>query len=129
MIKALIFSILIVVPLAGRCQSKRLPADSLKKAIQTSIDLFKPSSADYRHFRKSNYNYQSDLLKPTPATVPDTLLLKDSLFVREYRNAAYAKIRNRRSTGHHFLVGGTIAISAMLVATVVTLGVLLHKTK
>ena len=114
----------------GGLFSQSLSKDSLIKAAYADAENFKLNRQNFKVFRKSRSNSYSDLFKPAKANVSDTTLLRDSVYVNAFRNAAYRKTLKRRTTGHYFLMGGVIYVAITVVATVVLLFVLLgHATK
>lgn len=126
MLKPLIFSLLILLAISG-LHAQTLSRDSLVKLANADVRNFKLNRSDFKRFRKSRSNSYSDLFKPTKATVADTTLLTDSVYVNAFRNAAYGKTRKRHTTGHYFLIGGTIYVAANFLAGVVIILVLLAK--
>lgn len=111
-------------------RAQSLGKDSLIKAAHTDAGNFRLNRQNFKAFRKNRSNSYSDLFKPTKANVSDTTLLRDSVYVNAFRNAAYRKTLKRRTTGHYFLMGGVIYVAITVVATVVLLFVLLgHATK
>lgn len=126
MLKLLVFS-LIGLFLTADLQAQTLRKDSVVKDAFTDVKRFKLNKQQFKEFRKNKTNSYSDLFKPTKATVSDTANLADSVYVNAFRNAAYNKTLKRRTTGHHFLMGGVIYTAATLAATVVLLFVVLAK--
>lgn len=129
MAKLLIISLIMMLSFEGLF-AQSLSKDSLIKAAYADAENFKLNLQNFKAFRKNRSNSYSDLFKPTKANVSDTTLLRDSVYVNAFRNAAYRKTLKRRTTGHYFLMGGVIYVVITVVATVVLLFVLLgHATK
>ncbi|CAM3874239.1 hypothetical protein MUGA111182_14555 [Mucilaginibacter galii] len=104
-----------------------LRKDSVVKTAYNDVKRFKLYKEEFKKFKKNKTNSNSDLFKPTKATVSDTASLADSVYVNAFRNAAYNKTLKRRTTGHYFLVGGAVYVAVVAVASVVVLFVLLAK--
>ena len=67
------------------------------------------SHLEQMRFKEDKDNYISDLFKPSAATSSDTALLKDSVYVKAFRMAAFKKAHERKP-GHYFLIGGIILV-------------------
>ncbi|OAQ42255.1 hypothetical protein A5893_03850 [Pedobacter psychrophilus] len=94
--------------------------DSLKQAALADVNVFKLNKPDLITFRKAGRsNFRSDYFKPNTNTTRDTSLLKDSVYVQAFREAAFVKTRKRRTTGHYLAVGGAIYLGVSLVAALV----------
>jgi len=125
--KLLMFTMLALAVSAGCAQTTH--RDSVGRAALDDVKNFKLSREERERFKADKDNYSSDLFKPTERTTPDSRLLQDSVYVKAFRAAAYARARNKRSAGHYVLlgVGGYVVLSA--VATLVVLGVLFSSLK
>lgn len=125
----MIFSLVLIVTSSISLFSQTVSKDSIIKIAQTDVKLFKLSSEDFQIFRKNKGNYTSDFFKPKLGAVSDTLLLKDSVYVKAYRQAAYNKSLKKRTIGHYILVGGAVYAVLTVVVAIVTLFVVLGKLR
>ena len=64
--------------------------------------------------RTQKVDYTSDYFKPTKAMVSDSTLLKDSVYVKAFRDAAYNKTVKRHA-GHYIAIFGSIAAGIALI--------------
>jgi hypothetical protein len=76
---------------------------------------FKLNDADLERFRKTGRNGNSDYFKPISSGVSDVSLLKDSTYVKAYREMAFKKTKRRHTAGHFVLIGGIVAVVAIAV--------------
>ncbi|HVS92001.1 MAG TPA: hypothetical protein VHE59_08230 [Mucilaginibacter sp.] len=114
--KYLIFTLGVPILFLSTVQAQQLPADSIKNIALTDARKFKLDKADFEIFRHNRRNSGSDYFKPGKSAVSDTALLKDSVYVKAYRAAAYAKTRHRHTAGHYVLLGGVAVTVVVLVA-------------
>ncbi len=133
--KMLIVSLLLLVFVVGNVFAQSIKKDSIIKIATADAQNFQLNKSDLEKFRidrrdqlvqmhkpskmfDRNYqeqvrtqkvDYTSDYFKPTKATVSDSTLLTDSVYVKAFREAAYNKTLKRRTAGHYIAVYGSIA--------------------
>ena len=133
------------IPAAG-IQAQNINRDSLNRVAFSRDSIYRDSLADIdrtiymantdgrrlrlspaqrEKFNADKKNAGSDLFKPTLVTVSDTMKLRDSVYAKAFRTAAYQKALKyrKRTAGHYILVSGIVVVSAALVF-VLTLGTL-----
>jgi len=95
--------------------------DSLKilKIAEADAQHFKLDKQTWKAYRKHQVGYTSDYFKPNNLNTTHPELLTDSVFVRDFREAAYRKTTRHRTVGHYILVGGGIYIGAIVVGTII----------
>ncbi|OKS89562.1 hypothetical protein [Mucilaginibacter polytrichastri] len=64
----------------------------------------------YKHI-----DYTSDYFKPNNVTTRDTALLRDSIYVKAFRDAAYQRTTARRTAGHYIAIFGGVAAGVALI--------------
>ena len=104
--------------LALKAQAQNLREDSIKKIAITDAKKFKLDKADLRVFRRNRSNLASDYFKPVRAAVSDTALLKDSVYVKAYREKAWNRTRHRRTVWHYAWMTEAIVGGAEVVALI-----------
>jgi hypothetical protein len=77
-----------------------------------------PGRGGFKAYRRSR-ELTSDFFKPVPLAVSDTALLRDSVYVKTYREEAWKRTRRRRTFGHYALVTGAVVGSATVIAAFV----------
>jgi hypothetical protein len=127
MLKVLIISLVLISAASNNLIAQTASKDSLIKIAQADVKYFKLNSEDFTIFRKNKGNYTSDFFKPKVGAVSDTLLLKDSVYVKAYRQAAYNKSLKKRTVGHYMLVGGAVYVGVTVVVAIVALFIVLSK--
>lgn len=65
---------------------------------------------------RRNRELTSDYFKPVASAVSDTTLLKDSVYVKAYREKAWQRTRHRRTAGHYAWMTGTVVAGATVIA-------------
>lgn len=111
------FAILVVSGSAAQTISH----DSLMVEIaNTDVKTFKLNGNKLKQFRVHHFSPSSDYFKPTPVNTSDTSLLKDSTYIKAFKQAAYNKTLHRRTTGHYVLIIGSIAIGVTLIIAAIT---------
>jgi len=131
---------------SGKLSAQNINRDSLKRVAFSRDSIYRDSLADIdrtiymantdgrrlrlspaqrEKFNADKKNAGSDLFKPTLVTVSDTMKLRDSVYAKAFRTAAYQKALKyrKRTAGHYILVSGIVVVSAALVF-VLTLGTL-----
>ncbi|MBS1527441.1 MAG: hypothetical protein JST19_17470 [Bacteroidetes bacterium] len=116
MIKPFTIICLLVFAAAFTAKAQTAPADSITKIARADAKNFRLNKQDFKKFRKDRRNANSDYFKPARANVSNAALLGDSVYVKAYRAAAYAKTRHRHTTGHYVLLGGIALTVVALVA-------------
>jgi hypothetical protein len=86
--------------------------DSVAKIAHADAKKFKLDDAKLKIFRRDKSNSTSDFFKPAADYnyVTDARLLRDSTYVKAYRQAAYTSTRKRRTLGHYFLIAAPIVL-------------------
>ncbi|MDB5135690.1 MAG: hypothetical protein JWP37_2293 [Mucilaginibacter sp.] len=115
MLKVLIIGVLLVSFSALKGEAQTLGADSVTKAAFADARSFRLDKQDMKRFRKDRKNSHSDFFKPVKANMRDTALLKDSVYVTAYRQAAYNKTRKRRTAWHYAWVTAAVYDGIFLV--------------
>jgi multisubunit Na+/H+ antiporter MnhC subunit len=95
----LIFSVLFfAVVLAMQAAAQTAPYDSARviRDAQRYARSFRLKNRDLKKFNQSYFPEASDYFKPTAKHVPDAAMLKDSLYVKTYRNVAFYNAVNQR---------------------------------
>lgn len=103
MSRALMFTLLLMSFSAVKLQAQKTRKDSITRIAQADSKNFRLNKTDLKKFRKDRRNYNSDFFKPPK--VRDSTLLKDSLYLKAFRDAAYKKTRKRRTAGHYVIIG------------------------
>lgn len=79
---------------------------------------FKLSKSDLKIYRKGTSGRTSDYFKPRVENVSDTSLLKDSTYVKTFRNFAYSKTSHRKGAGEYVIIAGAIVVLAGISALI-----------
>jgi len=79
-----------------------------------------PGRGGFKVYRR-NRELASDYFKPVPSAVSDTTLLKDSVYVKTYREEAWKRTRRRRTFGHYAWVSSAVIGGAEIIAVFVFL--------
>jgi hypothetical protein len=74
-----------------------------------------PGPAAFQAYRRTR-ELACDFFKPTPSAISDTALVRDSVYVKTYREEAWKRTRRRRTFGHYALVGGAVITGAAVIA-------------
>ena len=109
------FFVAVITMPCGKAQS--VSRDSATRAAQADVKNFRLNDADLDHFRKSGRNPNSDYFKPAIAGVSNSTFLKDSTYVKTYREMAFKKTKKRRTAGHYILFGGIALVVVFAVLT------------
>jgi hypothetical protein len=107
---------------ALKVQAQNLKDDSVKNIAIADAKKFRLDKADLKIFKHNRHNSNSDYFKPAKANVTDTTLLRDSVYVKAYRQKAWKRTRNRRTLWHYAWVTEAVYGGAYIVLLV---GVLL----
>ncbi|MGF7038820.1 hypothetical protein [Mucilaginibacter lappiensis] len=120
--KALLFTSLLFIAAFGT-NAQTISRDSAMFEIaNTDAKRFKLDHNTMGQFRAHHFPNTSDHFKPTASMVSDTSLLKDSAYIKAFKMAAYQKTLHRRTTGHHVLIIGSIAVAVVVIVGVIALG-------
>jgi hypothetical protein len=120
--KALLFTSLLMIAAFGT-NAQTISRDSAMFEIANAdAKNFKLDRNTMGKFRERHFPNTSDHFKPTATMVSDTSLLKDSAYVKAFKMAAYQKTLHRRTTGHHVLIIGSIAVAVVVIVGVIALG-------
>ena len=121
MLKCLLPCLLLLCLCAVRAQGQSAGTDSVAKMATADAKKFRLDRADMRKFRKDRRNSGSDYFKPSAAYARDSTLLKDSVYVAAFRQAAYNKTRKRRTVLHYAWVSVAVSVGVMDAVYVVLL--------
>jgi len=102
--------------------AKNDSTDLKTKIAENDAKNFKLDKEIRKKYKKHHFDYHSDYFKPNESTVSNTSLLKDSVYVKAYRRAAYIRNIKRRTAGHYVIVGAEVLIVAYLVFAVIVIG-------
>lgn len=110
--------VLFLSVIGGSVFAQSLPNDNLEMIARKDVKNFKLSKADLKLYRKGKSDRTSDYFKPTPSNVSDPALLKDSTYVKMYRNFAYSKTSHRKGAGEYIIIAGAIVVLAGISALI-----------
>jgi len=74
-----------------------------------------PSAMQKIRYDYNQIDYTSDYFKPTKATTKDTTLIRDSIYVKAFRDAAYQHTTARRTAGHYIAIWGGVTVGIFLI--------------
>lgn len=118
MLKKITISLFLVFMISFEINAQTLSVDSLKIIAYQDTRKFKLNKADLKTFRKNKNNSTSDYFKPTATYTSNLNFLKDSTYVKAFREAAYIKTKRRKTVAHYVLVGGIVYAIAIAVITI-----------
>jgi hypothetical protein len=117
--KILILIQLFMLFAASSLVAQNISSGSIIKAAKADGKRLRLDSIGWQRFKADKQNYSSDLFKPVPALVSDTILLRDSAYVKAFRRAAYEKASHSRTAGHYILIGGVITSGVVVIILVI----------
>lgn len=91
--------------------------DSIVKIAKADVMNFRLNDDDLKRFRQNRHNRNSDYFKPLSINVSNRGLLRDSVYVKAYRELAYKKTKRRRTVGHYAIFGGIALVIVLAIAT------------
>ncbi|MDF2430671.1 MAG: hypothetical protein JWP44_302 [Mucilaginibacter sp.] len=96
--KSIVCVLLFMVVLTMQAWAQTAPYDSAKviRDARRYARGFRLKDRDLKKFNQAYFPEVSDYFKPTAKHVPDTVMLKDSLYVKTYRNVAFYNAVNQR---------------------------------
>ncbi|MBD1366624.1 hypothetical protein IDJ77_22625 [Mucilaginibacter sp. ZT4R22] len=116
----LVVALMILMGGVAYAQTTRADSARILKAVKADLKKFKLDKRLWKDFKDRQFGVTSDHFKPVKASVSDSTLLNDSVYVRAYRAGAAKKTSKRHTTGHYFLFAGGASIiilaAAMLTA-------------
>lgn len=110
--------VLFLSVIGSSVSAQSLPNDDLEMIARRDVKTFKLTEADLKLFRRGKSHRTSDYFKPTLSNVSDPALLKDSTYVKMYRNFAYSKTSNRKGAGEYMIIAGAIVVLAGISALI-----------
>jgi hypothetical protein len=111
--KKVFLFLFIAVTAMLNAKAQTMNSDSVIRIAKADAQNFKLNDADLLRFRKTGRDPNSDYFKPEVAS--SSTLLKDSTYVKAYRETAFKKTKGRHTTGHYVLIGGIVAVVAIAV--------------
>jgi hypothetical protein len=117
--KTFILTLSFILITSANLLAQTLGVDSVISIAKEDGRKFRLTPQQKERFKADKKNSGSDLFKPNAGNVSDVSLLKDTLYVRTFRMAAYK--RNRHTTWHYVLWYGA---AAYLVACIIDFAVL-----
>jgi len=114
---------LFFVAFAGTGLFAQVPAgrDSIINVAQRDAKTFKLSRAGLAVFKKGGTNYGGDIFKPNATTTADTTLLRDSVYVKTFKETAYNKYKRNQYSTRYTLFNGLFIAALTGVMVIVAL--------
>ncbi|WPU96683.1 hypothetical protein SNE25_14255 [Mucilaginibacter sabulilitoris] len=120
--RILLFTFFIILA-ASVSGAQTISRDSaMVESASTDAKNFKLDGSNFKKFKAHHFPATSDYFKPTPLNVSDTTFLKDSTYVKTFRQLAYNKTLHRRTTGHSVLLIGGISVAVVAIVGLIALG-------
>jgi hypothetical protein len=108
--KTLILTLFIMLFVSASLLAQTISRDSMINKATADGRTLRLTPTERQRFKAEGKDPGSDLFKPNTAIVSDASLLKDSVYVKAFRMAAYK--RNKHTTWHYVL-WGTVAVYAV----------------
>lgn len=114
--------LLLIFIMSGQLYAQEIRSDSLeikRKIAFSDGKYFKPTKQIRKAYRNRMLTNTSDYFNPTVQTVSNSALLKDSIYMKSYKNAAYNNsVRNIR-LNRTIIISGSIIIAGAVAVVVI----------